>query len=156
MAKEPAPRLLASNRKALHDYHVLDSFEAGIALTGTEVKAARQGKVQLKDSHVELRDGEAWLIGVHVSPYSHGNRQNHDPERPRKLLLSRRELERLYGQTQIKGLSVVPLEVYLKGPWIKTRIALVRGKKLYDKREAEKRKTQEREMRAALSERLPR
>ena len=144
---------LASNRKARHDFEILETVEAGLQLAGTEVKSMRQGRVQLKDSHVEFRNGQAFLVGVHVSPYSHGNRENQEAERPRKLLLHRREIDRLYGQTQQKGLTVVPLEVYLKGPWIKTQLGLGRGKKQFDKRETEKRKTLDREMREALAER---
>jgi SsrA-binding protein len=146
----PAVRPLASNRKARHEYHVLETLEAGVALLGTEVKSARAGRVQLKDSFVEFRDGEAYLVGAHISPYSHGNRENHDPERPRKLLLRRRELDRLAGRAVAKGLTVVPLAVYLKGERVKLEIGLVQGKKLYDKRETEKRREQEREVRAAV------
>src|SRR6185295_4760444 len=128
-------RPLASNRRALHDYEVLETFEAGIKLSGTEVKSVREGRVQLKDSYVEFRDNQAYLVGAHISPYSHGNRENHAPEAVRKLLLSRREIDRLFGRTQLKGLTVIPLSVYLKGNWIKVELALVQGKKLYDKRE---------------------
>jgi SsrA-binding protein len=151
-AAAPAHRTLASNRKARHDYHVLETLEAGMALRGTEVKSVRAGRVQLKDSFVEFRDGEAYLVGAHISPYTHGNRENHDPERPRKLLLRRRELERLAGRTVAKGLTVVPLSVYLKGERIKLEIGLVQGKRLYDKRESERRREQEREARAAIKE----
>lgn len=146
-------KLLARNRKARHDYHVLETFEAGIALTGTEVKSARAGKVQLKDSYVEVRDGQAWLVGAHISPYSHGNRQNHDPERPRKLLLHRREIDKLLGRSAIRGQTAVPLAVYLKGGWIKLEVALAQGKKLYDKRRAEKEKVVKRETEEALGKR---
>lgn len=146
-----AIRPLASNRRARHDYHLLETCEAGLALTGTEVKSIRQGKIQLRDSHVEIRDGEAFLVGAHVSPYSHGNRENPDPERPRKLLLSRREIDRLYGKTQVKGLTIVPLQVYLKGQWIKIEIALAQGKRLYDKRQAERERELEREAREAAA-----
>jgi len=142
-------RILASNRKARHEYHLLETLEAGMVLTGTEVKSARAGKVQLKDSHVELSGGEAFLVGAHISPYSHGNRENHDPERRRKLLLARREIDRLVGRVQAKGLTVVPLAMVLSGSWIKLEIAVAQGKKLYDKRQAEKAKTLEREMREA-------
>ena len=142
-------RTLASNRRAGREYEILEKFEAGVALLGTEVKAARQGRVQLKDSYVEVRDGEAWLMGVHIGPYSHGNLQNHEPERPRKLLLNRREIERLFGRTTIRGLTCVPLSVYLKGNRIKIEIALARGRKLYDKRRAEKDKLLDREAREA-------
>lgn len=150
--KQPAQRTLARNKKARHDYHILETLEAGVALLGTEVKAIRQGKVQLRDAHVRLDAGQAWLVGVHIGAYSHGNRENHEAERPRKLLLSRRELDRLFGLTQTKGVSLVPLSVYTKGNWIKFEIGLVRGKKLFDKRETEKRKELEREARAAMSE----
>ena len=145
-----AVRPLASNKRARHDYHVLETFEAGIQLAGTEVKSVREGRVQLKDSYVEFKDGQAYLVGAHVSPYSHGNRENRDPERIRKLLLKKREIDRLFGRTQLKGLTVVPLAVYLKGNWIKVELALVQGKKLYDKREAEKTRELDREMEAAV------
>ncbi|HRC85358.1 MAG TPA: SsrA-binding protein SmpB [Thermoanaerobaculia bacterium] len=146
-----ATRPLASNRKASHDYHLLERFEAGLALTGTEVKAARMGRVQLKDSFVEVREGEAYLVGAHISPYSHGNRENHDPERTRKLLLTRREIDRLQGKLVSKGLTVVPLEVYLKGNRIKLAIALAEGKKQFDKRQAERDREHDREMRDAFA-----
>jgi SsrA-binding protein len=149
---KPTVRKLASNRRARHDYHILDTHEAGIALVGTEVKAAREGRVQLKDSYVEFRDGEAWLVGAHIGPYSHGNQQNHDPERPRKLLLRAREIDKLFGRSLRKGLTVVPLAVYLKGNWIKVEIGLVQGKKLYDKRLAEKKRELEREIQSAMKE----
>lgn len=151
--KQGKIRSLARNRRARHEYHILDSFEAGMALAGTEVKSIRQGKIQLKDSYVEIDQGEAYLVGAHVSPYSHGNRENHDPERRRKLLLKKREIDRLTGKGQGKGWTIVPLEVYLDGNWIKVRIALAQGKKEYDKREAEKKRTQEDEMRQAMAER---
>ncbi len=148
--KKPSGRLLAANRRARHDYQLLERFEAGIALTGTEVKAAREGRVQLKDSYVEIRDGEAYLQGAHISPYRHGNRENHDPERPRKLLLTRREIDRIFGRTTIQGQTCVALSVYLKGNLIKLEIALARGKKLYDKREQERARALDREAREAL------
>jgi len=148
-AKE-AVRSLAQNRRALHDYEILDRMEAGIELTGTEVKSARTGKVQLKDAYVAFDKDQAWLIGAHISAYSHGNRENHLPERPRRLLLKRREIDRLFGRTQLKGLTVIPLAVYLKGNWIKLELGLAQGKKLYDKREAERRRTLDREMEEAV------
>ena len=144
--------MLASNRKARHDYEILDTFEAGMVLKGTEVKSARDGRVQLKDSYVEIRNGEAWLVGAHISPYTHGNRENHDPDRARKLLLERHEIDKLFGQTTLKGLTIVPLDMVLDGPWIKVQIALARGKKLYDKRETERRKEMEKEMRRIKAE----
>ncbi len=146
-------RVLASNRKARHEYHLLDRFEAGIVLTGTEVKSVREGRVQLKDSYVEIRDGEAYLVGAHIGPYSHGNLDNHDPERNRKLLLKRRELDKLFGRTKLRGLTVVPLSVYLKGNLIKLEIALAEGKKRFDKREAARRRQMEKEAREAIGRR---
>ncbi len=141
---------LATNKKARHDYEILEKMEAGIALLGTEVKSARAGRVQLKDSYVEIRQGEAFLVGAHISPYSHGNRQNHDPERPRKLLLNRREIERIFGRTTIQGQTCVPLSMYLKGHRIKLEIALAKGKKIYDKREAARAKELDKEARDAM------
>jgi SsrA-binding protein len=138
---------LASNRRARHDFEILETFEAGLALRGTEVKAARQGQIQLKDSYVTVRGGEAFLVGAHISPYSHGNRQNHEPERERKLLLHRRELDKIMGRTTIQGLTCVPLAAYLKGNKVKLEIALARGKKLHDKRETVRRRIAEREAR---------
>jgi SsrA-binding protein len=148
--KEPVIRPLASNKRARHDYHVLETFEAGLQLTGTEVKAVRSGKVQLKDSYIEFRDGQAYLVGAHISPYSHGNRENHLPERHRRLLLKRRQIEKLLGRTTLAGLTVVPLSVYLKGNWIKAEIALVQGKKQYDKRATERKKEMDREASEAI------
>jgi SsrA-binding protein len=147
----PAIRPLAANRKARHDYHVLERFEAGIALTGTEVKSCRAGRVQLREGHVDFRHSEAWLVGVHISSYSHGSRDNPPPERDRKLLLSRREIDRLAGRIQGKGLTVVPLSMYAKGDRIKIEIALVQGKKQYDKRETERRKELDREAARAMA-----
>jgi len=143
-------KLIASNRKAFHDYFVLQKVEAGIALTGTEVKSLREARVNLKDSYVDFDRGEAYLVGAHISPYSHGNRENHDPERKRKLLLHRREIDRLQGQVVEKGLTVVPLRLYFKGGKVKAEIAVVRGKKLFDKRETEKRRELDREAEAAI------
>ena len=144
---------IVTNRSAMHEYHILDRVEAGIALTGTEVKSVRAGAVQLKDSYVAVRDGEAWLFNAHISPYAHGNRENHDPVRTRKLLLHRREIDRLAKETEIKGMTLVTTRVYLKGGRVKFEIGVARGKKLYDKRETEMRRTVERETRAQLKER---
>jgi len=146
-------RVIATNRDAYHNYFILETFEAGIQLTGTEVKAARAGKVTLKDGYVRVADGEAWLLNVYISPYSHGNRQNHEPDRDRRLLLHKREIERLFSKIREKGLTVVPTKFYFKGNLIKCEIGLARGKKLYDKRETEARRDQEREARAALKDR---
>ncbi len=148
--RESSNRRLASNRKARHDYTILETMEAGIALVGTEVKSAREGRVQLKDSYIEVVEGEAYLVGAHISPYTHGNRNNHDPERRRKLLLKRREIERLMGRIIIQGQTCIPLSVYLKGNRIKVEIALAKGRKLYDKRQAAKAKLMDQEAREAL------
>ena len=148
--KETGEKLIASNRKAFHDYFVLQKMEAGIALTGTEVKSLREAKVNLKDSYVDVDRGEAWLVGAHISPYTHGNRENHDPERRRKLLLHRREIDKLQGQIVEKGLTIVPLRLYFKSGRVKAEIAVVRGKKLFDKRESEKRRELDREAEAAM------
>jgi SsrA-binding protein len=144
---------LVTNRAAFHEYHILSKYEAGIALQGTEVKSVRAGQVQLKDSYVSVRDGEAWLSGAHISPYAYGNRENHDPLRTRKLLLHRREIERLDEEASIKGMTLVVTRVYLKNGRVKLEIGVARGKKLYDKRETEMRRTIDRETRAQLKER---
>ncbi len=143
-------KLIASNKKAYHDYFVLQKLEAGLELTGTEVKSLRDGKANLKDSYVMIKGDEAFLLGAHISPYSHGNLQNHDPERLRKLLLHKREIEKLHVQIVEKGLTIVPLRLYFKGGRVKVEIAVVRGKKQYDKRETEKRREADREAAAAM------
>jgi SsrA-binding protein len=155
MAKKPetGERLIASNKKAFHDYFVLQKVEAGLQLTGTEVKALRDGKANLKDAYVIFKGGEAFLFGAHISPYSHGNRENHEPERTRKLLLHRKEMEKLQEQIVEKGLTIVPLRLYFKGSRVKAEVAVVRGKKLYDKRETEKRREADREAAAAMKTR---
>ena len=152
MATKPdsGEKLIASNKKALHDYFIVQKFEAGLALTGTEVKSLRGGKAQLKDAYVLFKDGEAFLFGAHISPYTHGNLQNHDPERTRKLLLHRNEIEKLRVQTVEKGLSVVPLRLYFKGSKVKAEIAIVRGKKQHDKRETERTREADREAAQAM------
>jgi SsrA-binding protein len=151
MSKEE--RVLAANRAAFHNYHISDKYEAGIALTGTEVKSAMDGRVQLKEAYVGVRGGEAWLFNAHISPYSHGNRLNHEPIRTRKLLLHKREIEKLDEASVKQGMTLVPTQVYLKNGRIKVEVGVARGKKLYDKREAEIRKTVDRETRAQLKER---
>lgn len=146
-------KLIASNKKAYHDYFVLQKFEAGIALTGTEVKSLRDGKAQLKDSYVNFEGGEAFLFGAHISPYTHGNRENHDPERRRKLLLHKNEIEKLRTQIVEKGLTIVPLRLYFKHGRVKAEIAVVRGKKLYDKRATERKREADREAAVAMKTR---
>ena len=146
-------KVLAKNRSAYFEYHISDKYEAGVALTGTEVKSVLDGRVQLKDSYVAVREGEAWLFNAHISPYSHGNRANHDPMRTRKLLLHRREIEKLEQSTTVQGMTLVVTQVYLKNGRIKIEVGVARGKKLYDKRETEMRRTVDRETRAQLKER---
>jgi SsrA-binding protein len=155
MATKPqaGEKLIASNKKALHEYFVVQKLEAGLVLTGTEVKALRDGKANLKDAYVIFKNEEAYLFGLHISAYSHGNIQNHEPDRTRKLLLHRRELEKLHGQTAEKGLTVVPLRLYFKGARVKAEIAVVRGKRQYDKRDTERTRELDREAAAAMKER---
>jgi len=150
-AKEEKP--LASNRAAFHEYHILDKYEAGIALTGTEVKSVLGGRVQLKEGYVAIRDGEAWLFNAHISPYAHGNRENHEPLRTRKLLLHKREIEKLEQAGVKDGMTLVATRIYLKNRHIKVEVAIAKGKKMYDKRETELKRTVERETRAQLKER---
>jgi SsrA-binding protein len=127
-------KLIADNRKARHDYHLLDRVEAGIALTGTEVKSLREGRVELRQAYADVRDGEVWLIGAHIAEYGHGNLQNHDPDRDRKLLLHRREISSLIGKVQERGLTLVPTRLYWKSGRAKVELALARGKEQRDKR----------------------
>ena len=146
-------KIISSNRAAYHNYFILDTYEAGIALKGTEVKSAREGSVNLKEGYVSVRDGEVWLLNVHINQYSHGNRENHDPIRERRLLMHKREIIRLQSKIQEKGLTVVPTKFYFKNGFIKCEIGVARGKKLHDKRETETKKDQEREARSALKQR---
>ena len=143
---------VATNRQASHRYHLLDRWEAGIQLQGSEVKSLRDGGVQLKDAYAALERGEVWLHNMHVAPYKPAARENHDPERPRKLLLHRREIERLIGKTAERGLTLVPTRVYFKGPHAKVEIALARGKDFADKRRALRYRDQRREIDRALRE----
>ena len=151
VAKEE--KVLVTNRAAFHEYHIADKYEAGVALTGTEVKSVMDGRVQLKDSYVAVREGEAWLFNAHISPYSHGNRENHDPLRTRKLLLHRREIDKLEEAASIQGMTLVATRIYLRNGRIKIEVGVAKGKKLYDKRETEMRRTIERETRQQLKER---
>ena len=145
---------VATNRRASHRYNQLERFEAGIALTGTEVKSLREGKAQLKDSYAVIRDGEVWLVGVYIPPYGPASRENHDPERDRKLLLRRAEIERLVGRTHERGLTLVPTRIYFSGPRsrAKVEIALARGKDLYDKRETMRKRQMARDVERELRE----
>ena len=151
--RKAAPGDVATNRQAGYRYNLLEKWEAGLVLAGSEVKSLREGGVQLKDAYAEVRDGEVWLQNMYIAPYKPAARENHDPERPRKLLLHRREIARLVGKTAEKGLTLVPTRIYFKGPHAKIEIALARGKDLYDKRRALKAKDQRREIDRALSER---
>jgi SsrA-binding protein len=152
-SKDGGFKILSDNRSAGHNYYLLERFEAGLVLTGTEVKAAKDGKVQLKDSFAEIVGNEAWLSNAHISQYSHGNRENHEPVRRRKLLLHRREIDKLLGQTREKGLTLVATKMYLKGGRIKCELAVAKGKKLHDKREAAREREMQAEARAAMGRR---
>jgi SsrA-binding protein len=145
---------VASNRQASYRFNLLERFECGLVLTGTEVKSLREGKAQLKDSYAALRDGEVWLYGVYVPPYGPASRENHDPERPRKLLLHRKEIDRLIGRTREKGLTLVPTRIYFSGPRsrAKVEIALARGKNVYDKRESIRKREMSRDVQRELRE----
>jgi len=147
-------KVISVNRKAYHDYFIYETWEAGLVLTGSEIKSIRDGRVNLRDSYVTIKDDEAWLIGAHISPYPQANRQNHDPRRDRKLLLHRREIDRLRGKVQEKGFTIIPLRLYLKNNVAKVEIALARGKKKYDKRQAIAKKEAQREMERALKKRI--
>jgi SsrA-binding protein len=147
-------KIITTNRDAYYNYHILETYETGIQLTGTEVKSARAGRVNLKDAYARVENGEAWLLNAHISHYSHGNRQNHDPVRDRRLLLHKKEIYRLQSKIQEKGLTLVPTKFYFKGNLIKCELAIAKGKKFYDKRETEARKTQEREAKAAIKNRM--
>lgn len=145
---------IVANRHAFHEYYIEDKFEAGIVLQGTEVKSVMAGRIQLKDSYVSVRDGEVWLMNAHISPYSHGNRENHDPLRTRKLLLHRREIAKLEKETTQQGMTLVVTRIYWKNGRIKFEIGVARGKKLYDKRETEMKRTIDRETRQELKQKL--
>src|SRR5438270_7865113 len=150
--RKAAPGDVASNRQASFRYEFLERLECGLVLTGTEVKSLRGGKAQLKDGYAAVRDGEVWLYNVHIPPYAPATRENHEPERPRKLLMHRREIERLIGKTKERGLTLVPMRLYFKGRHAKVEIALARGKDLHDKRESMKERDSKREMDRALRE----
>ena len=143
-------KFVCRNRKATHLYHILEEYEAGLVLTGTEVKSLREGRASLPESYAEIRNGELFLVGCHISEYSAGNRYNHDPVRDRKLLMSKKEIRRLQGKVLEKGLTLVPLSIYFHDGWAKVKIALARGKKVFDKREDLKRKQADREAERAL------
>ena len=145
-------KIASENRKARHDYHIHETFEAGIVLTGTEVKSLRAGKANLKDSYARIENGEVFLLQMHISPYDQGNRFNHEPLRPRKLLLHRREINKLSSRVAERGWTLVPLRIYLKNNRAKVELGLVRGKKLYDKRDAIARRDADRDLQRAVKD----
>lgn len=151
--KDDESRLIADNRKALHDYHILETFEAGVVLLGTEVKAIREGRVNLRDSYARLDNGEVWLLNVHISPYSHTGYAHHEEKRQRKLLLHKAEIRKLTGRVAEKGLTLTPLRMYYKNGRVKVAVALAKGKQLHDKRETIRRREIDRETRAAVKSR---
>jgi len=150
--KKVAPGDIATNRQASHRFELLDRLECGLVLQGTEVKALRDGSAQIKDAYAQVRDGELWLHNVHIPPYGPAARENHEPERPRKLLAHKREIERLVDKQHERGLTIVPLRIYFKGPHAKVEIALAKGKDRFDKREAIKERETKRDMQRALRE----
>jgi len=150
MAESSSKRIIATNRKARHEYEVLETYEAGLVLKGPEAKSLREGKVGFQDAHARLEGGEVWLYSLHISPFEQANRYNEDPLRRRKLLLNRHEIRRLIGKVEEKGLTLIPMEVYFRRGYAKITLALARGRKTYDKREKLKRKTQEEEARRAM------
>lgn len=153
-AKDAAgTKLITQNKKARHNYEIEDTLEAGLVLVGTEVKSCRDGKANITDAYAVVRDGEAWLNGCHISPYSHGNKQNHDPERPRKLLLHHSEIELLSKKTNQDGRTLVPLRLYFKNGIAKAEIAIARGKNLHDKRQSSAKRDAERQMQQQLGRR---
>ena len=145
MAKKPGIKLIANNKKAFHDYFIEDTYEAGIALAGTEVKSLRMGKCSIKESFIRIENGEVFIYGMHISPYEKGNIFNKDPLRVRKLLLHKKEILKIFGKMKEQGITVVPLQVYFSGSLVKIEIGLAKGKKLYDKRETIAKKDQKRE-----------
>lgn len=147
-------RVLISNRKARHDYHVLETLEAGIVLMGTEVKSLRQGNANLQDSYAQVKEGEVWLHGMHINPYEQGNINNHEPRRTRKLLLQKSQIRKLVSSMRDKGLTLIPLSVYFKGPYAKVEFAIARGKRSFDKREAVAKREAEREIAKRLKRSL--
>ena len=146
-------KVIAQNRKATHDYYIEETYEAGMVLKGTEIKSIRAGRVNLKDSFARVEDGEVFLYGMHISPYEKGNRFNHDPERTRKLLLHKDEIRKLVGASREKGYALIPLKVYIRNGFAKVELALAKGKKLYDKREAMAKRDAQREIERAFRER---
>ena len=152
-AREEAQKSIAENRKAFHDFHILETFEAGVALVGTEVKAIREGAVNLRDSFARVEGSEVWVYNIHINPYSHRGYSDHEPTRRRKLLLRRQEIRKLIGRTVERGMTLVPTRMYFKNGYVKIAIGLAKGKQAHDKRETIKRREADRETRAAVKER---
>lgn len=150
MAKSNEIKIISKNRRARHDYHIVETYEAGVVLTGTEVKSLRLGNTSLSESYITVMNGELFVIGWHIAPYEQGNRENVDSLRRRKLLMHKKEIHRLMGQVQQEGLSLIPLSVYFSRGYVKMEVALAKGKKLYDKRETKKKQDQERQIRSSL------
>ena len=150
MAKDKSEKTISSNKKAFHEYHIMEKFQAGIVLTGTEIKSIRAGKINLKDSYARVEKGEVWLYKAHISPYEMGNIYNHDPERKRKLLLTKKEIQKLIGRMKASGETLVPLKIYITGGWAKIELGIAKGKKLHDKREDIAKKTAKRDMDRAI------
>jgi len=151
--REQAQHYITENRKAFHDYHIVETFEAGVALKGTEVKSIREGNANLRDSFARVEGGEVWIYNMHISPYSHRGYSDHEPTRRRKLLLHRQEIRKLIGKTVERGMTLVPTRMYFKNGRIKVELSLAKGKKAHDKRETIKRREADRETRAAVKER---
>ena len=152
MVEDSGKKVVARNRKARHEYEIMDTFEAGLVLKGPEAKSLREGKVGFQDAHARVQGGEVWLHSLHISPFEQANRYNEDPLRPRKLLLHRHEIRRLVGKVEEKGLTLIPLDIYFRKGYAKITLAVARGRKTYDKREKLKRKTQEDEARRAMAQ----
>lgn len=146
-------KVMARNRKAFHDYHIEETFEAGIVLTGTEIKSIRHGRVNMQDAYARIDQGEVWIVGMHISPFEQGNRFNVDPTRTRKLLMHKKEIDKLIGQTKVKGLTLIPLDIHLRNGFAKVQLGLAKGKKLYDKRETAAKRDAKREIERRLKER---
>ncbi len=147
-------KIISTNKKAFHEYHIFDKFNAGMVLTGTEIKSIRKGAINLKDSFVKLDEGEVYLYNCHISPYEQGNRYNHEEKRTRKLLLNKKEIDKIIGKIKKDGYAIIPLEVYLENGWAKIEIALAKGKKLYDKREDLAKKAQNRDIQRNLKAKI--
>lgn len=149
MVRQRGIKKLVQNRRARYDYNILDVYEAGIELKGTEVKSVRNGRANIGEAYARIDNGECFILNMHISPYEHGNRFNHDPLRPKRLLLNKREIRKIYQETQVRGKTLIPLSLYLKNGWVKVELAVAEGKQLHDKRESAAKKDAERRAREA-------